>query len=76
MALDDPEYARCVELLRTFRKQKGITQAALADALSKPQSFVSKYENFERYLNVAEFVRVAKAIGLPIGELANALDWR
>lgn len=76
MALDDPEYAKCIDLLRGARKREGITQAALAVNLSKPQSFVSKYENFERYLNVAKIARIAKAVGLPLNDVADALGWR
>lgn len=32
--------------------------------MKRPQSFVSKYENGERQLDVVEFVEVCKAIGV------------
>lgn len=75
MAGNDPDYARCIELLKTARKERGITQTALAGRLGKPQSFVSKFENSERYLTVSEFVKVARAIGLPLTEAMQAMGW-
>ena len=44
-------------------KGAGITQQELAKRLKKPQSFVSKYENGERRLDVVEFLEVATALG-------------
>ncbi len=41
------------------RKEAGLTQAALAEMLSKPQSYVAKYEKGERRLDVVEFVYFA-----------------
>ena len=36
----------------------------MATSVKRPQSFVSKYENGERQLDVVEFVEVCKAIGV------------
>ena len=49
-------------LLIKARKSAKITQQELADKLGKPQSFISKYENGERRLDVIEFMKVCKAI--------------
>jgi transcriptional regulator with XRE-family HTH domain len=46
------------------RKKAGSSQAQLAAKLSRPQSFVSKYERGERRLDVIEFRTVAEALGL------------
>ncbi|HEU5048597.1 MAG TPA: helix-turn-helix transcriptional regulator [Rickettsiales bacterium] len=46
------------------RKAAGITQQQLADRLKKPQSFVAKYENGERRLDVAEFMTIAEELGV------------
>ena len=58
------------------RKTAGLTQQALADQLGKPQSFVAKYENGERRLDVVEFVEIADALDADtvaiIGELTRA----
>ncbi len=41
-----------------------MTQIELAQKLSRPQSFVSKYELGERRLDVVEFLEVAEALGV------------
>jgi transcriptional regulator with XRE-family HTH domain len=46
------------------REAAGLTQTQLATKLSRPQSFVSKYERGERRLDVIEFVEVAEALGI------------
>jgi transcriptional regulator with XRE-family HTH domain len=52
-----------------------VTQAQLAESLGKPQSFVSKFERFERRLDIAEYVRIANAVGLDPDEGCRALGW-
>lgn len=52
------------EMLIEMRKDAALTQAELAGKLEKPQSFVSKYENGERRLDVMEFLEVSKATGI------------
>jgi hypothetical protein len=39
-----------------------MTQVQVAEALRRPQSFVSKYERFERRLDVIEFMHVARIV--------------
>lgn len=56
-------YTEFRKALVKARKEAGLTQAALAAKLGRPQSFISKYENGERRLDVVEFVEVAEAIG-------------
>jgi transcriptional regulator with XRE-family HTH domain len=46
------------------RKQSCLSQEQLANRLSRPQSFVSKYERGERRLDVVEFLEVAAALGI------------
>lgn len=46
------------------RKEAQLTQATLAKSLKKPQSFVAKYEQGERRLDVIEFLLVARVIGV------------
>lgn len=57
-------YNQLKELLIGARKASGLTQTALADKLSKPQSFVSKYESGERRIDVIEFIEIAEALGI------------
>jgi len=55
-------YQRFRRLLVQERKRAGLTQAALATRLDRPQSFVSKYEQGERRIDVIEFLEIAKAL--------------
>lgn len=55
---------RLRSLLRQKRIQCGLTQAALATVLRKPQSFVSKYESGERLLSFVETIGVCRALNL------------
>jgi len=60
--------------LVSARKTAGLTQMQLAERLSRPQSFVSKYERGERRLDVVEFLEVARAIGIDPFRLLKDLD--
>jgi transcriptional regulator with XRE-family HTH domain len=61
-------YARFLGLLIEFRKNARVTQEEVAGRLNRHQSFVSKYENGERRLDLIEFLEIAEAIGFdPIG---------
>jgi transcriptional regulator with XRE-family HTH domain len=50
-------------LLKTERKNAGLTQTIVAERLGKPPSYVAKYEGGDRRLDVLEFLDVAAAIG-------------
>jgi len=56
-------YARFLQLLVQVRKNAGITQEEVAARLGRHQSFVSKYENGERRVDLIEFLDIAEAIG-------------
>jgi transcriptional regulator with XRE-family HTH domain len=57
-----PDHRLLLDLLRAARKSANLTQEALAAKLRRPQSFVAKYENGERRLDVVEFVDLAKGL--------------
>lgn len=57
------QYEQFRKMLVAARKEGNLTQVELAEALGRPQSFVSKYENGERRLDVVEFLELARAIG-------------
>ena len=58
------KYRHFRTLLTDARLRAGLTQAALAKRLGRPQSFVSKFENGERRLDLIEFLDVARAVRL------------
>lgn len=58
------EYAVVLETLRKMRKDAGMTQQELADALEREQSFVWRIEKGERRLDVVEFFWVCNALGV------------
>lgn len=69
------KYERFRLLLTEARKRAALSQAQLADKLSRPQSFVSKYERGERRLDVVEFELVADALGIePVRFLKKLYD--
>lgn len=57
-------YKLFLNLLVQERKDRGITQVSLAKRLDKPQSYVSKYENGERRLDIVEFLDIAACLEL------------
>jgi transcriptional regulator with XRE-family HTH domain len=52
-----------VEHLTATRKRLGITQVELSVRLARPQSYVSKIERLERRVDVAEWRKIALALG-------------
>ncbi len=67
------EYKEFCALLIKERKDAGMTQKQVADALKKPQSYVSKYEKGERRLDVIEMLSIAKVIGFDAENLIKKL---
>lgn len=61
--LHDPDYAAMVEHLAATRRRLGITQVELSVRLARPQSYVSKIERLERRVDVAEWRKIALALG-------------
>lgn len=59
------EYELLLELLRTVRKQRGVTQVEIAQRLGWTQSAVSKCERGERRLDAIELRRWVLELGQP-----------
>jgi transcriptional regulator with XRE-family HTH domain len=49
-----------VSILVQLRKEKGLSQAALAKKLKVPQSYIAQIENFVRRLDVVEFIELVE----------------
>jgi transcriptional regulator with XRE-family HTH domain len=63
-----------LEWLSGKRLLLGITQQQLSEKLNKPQSFVSKYENGERRLDLIETIDICNALNSDPHELLNAIN--
>lgn len=72
--VSSPAYAAAVELLVETRVRLGVSQRELAERLGKPRSFVTKIEARERRVDMVEFVAIARALGMPAGELMAGLE--
>ena len=55
-------YNRFRQLLIKARQSAKLTQSQLSSKLSRPQSYVSKYERGERRLDLIEFLEIAEAL--------------
>jgi len=73
-SLRTPRQQLFLSLLVEARKAKGLTQADVAAALDKPQSFVAKYENGERRIDVVEFVDIAAALEVSTTEILSRIE--
>ena len=67
------QYQLAIKWLVNQRHLCGVTQAELSKRLGKHQSFVSKYENGERRLDIAEIIEICKALRIDPHELVNSL---
>lgn len=54
--------------------RQGHTQVQLAEALGRPQSFVSKIESGERSLHLSEIFDYARALDVSIERLVRDID--
>jgi len=68
------KYKDLCDLLVQVRHSRNLTQSQVAERLNRPQSFVSKYENGERRLDVIEFLEVAAALGVEPQSLLNTVQ--
>jgi transcriptional regulator with XRE-family HTH domain len=66
MPVLEEKYRIFRELLISARRTSGLTQSQLASKLHRQQSYVSKYENGERRLDVLEFLEVADELKLNV----------
>ncbi|MGP3591589.1 helix-turn-helix domain-containing protein [Vagococcus sp. WN89Y] len=69
------QYQLLIKKLRQARRDQGLTQAAVAERLGKPQSFIAKVENGERKLDVIEFIHLAQLLSLdPAGVIKSMMN--
>ena len=64
-ALHDERYRAFVDRLCEARKEAGLSQEQAAEAMGRPQYFVSRCETGERRVDAVEFFDFCMAYGLP-----------
>jgi transcriptional regulator with XRE-family HTH domain len=64
-------YRRLLERLRAARHSSGLTQAQVARAFGRPQSFVAKCEAGERRIDAVELARFAEIYGCSMEDLVG-----
>jgi transcriptional regulator with XRE-family HTH domain len=69
-----PEHRALVQLLRELRERAGIRQVDMADALGRPQSYVSFYESGRKILDFVEVYRICEAIGVPFSTVTRQFE--
>lgn len=73
-SLHSANYALMRRLLAELRSTAGRSQSDIAEALGRPQSFVSKYETGERRLDFVEVMELLAVLGAdPHGFVENYL---
>ncbi|MBX9848610.1 MAG: helix-turn-helix domain-containing protein [Rhodocyclaceae bacterium] len=66
-------YEKLRQTLKKTRRQAGLTQVQLAERLEKGQSYVSKVERGEQYMDVLEFVLWCEACGALPGKVITKI---
>jgi hypothetical protein len=67
------DYRSAIAAIKSARENEGISQRELARRLGKHPSFVNKTEQFERRLDILEFIAIAKALDIAPANLLNQL---
>lgn len=62
-SLRSMRHLRLIAEISELRRSRGMTQAQLAAAIGRPQSFIAKVEGGERRLEVIEFAELVEALG-------------
>jgi transcriptional regulator with XRE-family HTH domain len=62
-----------ITFLIEHRKAAGMTQAQLADRLSKSRSFITRLQSGQRRIYVVELLELAEVLGFDAGKVVGAL---
>lgn len=72
--LTDSTPSVVASLLKALRRETGLRQHDLALLLGRSQSYVSKYENSQRRLDIIELLRICEALGVTFVAFASLLE--
>lgn len=73
VSLYDAKYEELRSLMRSLRLEAGLTQSQLASSLSVGQSYVSKIERGENFVDVLLFARWCAVCGVKAGSTLDKL---
>ena len=73
VSLYHAEYEALRNLMRSVRVKAGLTQVQMAEALGVGQSYVSKLERGENFVDVLLFARWCSACGVKPGKTLDKL---
>ncbi|XOV67580.1 MAG: helix-turn-helix domain-containing protein [Fluviicola sp.] len=62
---------RLATKIKTIRKEKGLTQAQLAEALGTNHTYIVRMERGDQDSRITSLVALANALGIGIGELVS-----
>ena len=62
--IHNESYKNIINELRSYREKNNIKQSDLAKNIDRDQTFISKVENFERRIDVIEFIEICKQLKL------------
>jgi transcriptional regulator with XRE-family HTH domain len=75
-AIYSDEHRQLVALLRELRREAGLTQVEVAERLGRPQSYVSKYEQGQRRVDLVDLRAVCNVLGVDLVEVVRRYDAR
>jgi transcriptional regulator with XRE-family HTH domain len=70
----DRRYRRVIDRLRCVRRERGLTQAQLAQLVGWGRTTLSKVEKCDRRIDLLEMHALASALGLRLSDLQPLLD--
>ena len=71
-----PETTALLKLIKDCRIEAGLTQAELAKALDRPQSFASDIERGSRRLDLVQLRDVCQVLGVPLATFIERFERR
>lgn len=72
----EPEYRILIQCLKDFRTQSKMTQKELADYLGCSQSYVCKYEQCQKRLDIIELRKICLVLGVSLKEFVQEFEER
>ncbi len=72
----EPEYRILVDCLKEYRLQSKMTQRELAAHLGCSQTYISKYEQCQKRLDVIEVRKICASLGVSLTDLIKEYEER